>query len=136
MENANDPTSGRPCYSSRQVLDSLFEEERLTQITYESIEEMCAGDLLCAATLGPDSARRDNEGTNDGVGSAGMLAKLLVRKPDAMRPDGVDRLCGWLRSLADHLEYQASGAADEDAARTREMVRDFFEHLDRNVAGR
>ncbi|WP_323673597.1 hypothetical protein [Candidatus Poriferisodalis multihospitum] len=53
-----------------------------------------------------------------------------------MKPDGVDRLCRWLRALANRLEHQASGAADEDAARTREVVRDFFEHLDRNVAGR
>ncbi|MDE0496630.1 MAG: hypothetical protein OXH86_04690 [Acidimicrobiaceae bacterium] len=136
MENADDPTSGRPCCSSRQVLDSLFGESRLAQITYESIEEMCAGDLLCAATLGPDSAWWDDEGTIDGIGSAGMLAKLLVRKPGAMKPDGVDRLCRWLRALADRLEHQASGAADEDAARTREVVRDFFEHLDRNAAGR
>lgn len=113
MENADDPSSGRPCCPGRQVLDVLFGESRLTQITYESIEEMCAGDLLCAATLGPDSAWRDAHGTIDGGDTAGMLAKLLVRMPDAAGPDGVERLCRWLRALADHFEYQASGAAEE-----------------------
>lgn len=70
---------------------------------------MCAGDLLFAAALGPNSAWRDAEGTIDGGDSSGMLAKLMVIKPDAMKPAGVERMSRWLRALADHFEHQASG---------------------------
>ena len=89
---------------------------------------MCAGDVLSAATLGPASAWRDADGVIDDADSEGMLAKLLVRMPDAAKPDGVERICRWLRAVADWMEYEASGTADGDPARTRAMTRDLMDN--------